>query len=81
MSPRYCFIVYSEEDTDNLFGIVKKSFWDKNQAIEDASFGLNRPPNLPDEFAEVQESMFQYHGDLETGRTALINAGFIEVKE
>jgi hypothetical protein len=78
----YCFKIIDDDEPDVIaFGIVKKSFWDKHHYLEDTSFGLNPPPNLPEKFDEVAESIFQFLGDdWQTGRDLLIEAGFIEVR-
>lgn len=63
---------------DWQFAIVEKSFWDQNQCLNADDTDPFFENNLPDGFYELSESIYEYDGEIEEAKAALIAAGFEE---
>ncbi len=70
-------------DTPNVFLMVTQEFWEEHGHLDDQHLSATvfYTSGLPDGFCEVQESMFEYSGEVREGRKFLLAMGYQENKE
>ena len=58
--------------------LLENLFWNQNQCLNSDDEDPFFEDNLPDGFYELSDSIYEYDGEIEEAKAALIAAGFEE---